>query len=195
MEQRRAPEGWPAGLINHRWCEQGLRIFGPPSVCARPVVSGKCGPQMLLEPIPAVQDLQSAWLLLSFCAGTRANHLLRSIPPPMALEVAANHTVSPSLFAADPGCRKSSGIVGSRCPAVVTRWIGPPEWPRVSPAAYWSSGRRLFGDNRQTAACCSRTVGDNVDQWSTRIAPRRSWRFSTHVGGWFSRSSSERFRQ
>ena len=44
---------------------------------------------LLLEHIPAVQDLQSALL---FCAGTRANCLLRTIPPHLALEFEANHT-------------------------------------------------------------------------------------------------------
>ena len=49
------------------------------------------------------------------------------------------HRVSPNLFAADPGCRDSCGVVGSGCPPVVAGWIGPPSGPRVSPAAYWSS--------------------------------------------------------
>ena len=32
---------------------------------------------MLLERIPAVQDVQSAWLILLHCAAARANYLLR----------------------------------------------------------------------------------------------------------------------
>ena len=35
----------------------------------------------LLSRFPAVGDLQSAWLLLLFCASPRANYLLRMLPP------------------------------------------------------------------------------------------------------------------
>ena len=35
---------------------------------------------ILLDRIPLVQDLQSAWLLLLFCANTRATYSLRGIP-------------------------------------------------------------------------------------------------------------------
>ena len=78
--------------------EQGLRILGTPlrhpeddhDQLRRTSVDNR----WLLERIPAVQDLQSAWLLLSLCAGTHANCLLRATPPQMALEFAANHTVS-----------------------------------------------------------------------------------------------------
>ena len=36
----------------------------------------------LFEKIPAVSDLQCAWLLLLFFASTTANYLLRAVPPP-----------------------------------------------------------------------------------------------------------------
>ena len=35
----------------------------------------------LLERIPTLGDLQSAWLLLLFCSSTRAKYLLRMLPP------------------------------------------------------------------------------------------------------------------
>ena len=113
VEQRRSgPRGWerltaaarrsdPSAVV---WkgdpslpvSEQGLRILGTrlghPEYVHDQLRRASADHRLLL--IPAVQDLQSAWLWLSFCAGTRANHLLRPIPPPMALEFAANHTVS-----------------------------------------------------------------------------------------------------
>ena len=38
-----------------------------------------------------VKDMQSAWLLLSFCAATRANFLLRSVRPELTDEFASCH--------------------------------------------------------------------------------------------------------
>ena len=46
---------------------------------------------VLLDRIPAVNDLQSAWLLLTFCAATRANISLCSVPPQLALGFAMAH--------------------------------------------------------------------------------------------------------
>ena len=46
---------------------------------------------LLLERIPLVPDLQAAWLLLLFCANTRANYLLRVMPPSQVEGFAASH--------------------------------------------------------------------------------------------------------
>ena len=81
----------------------------------------------LCQRIQSVQDWQSAWLLLLFCANTRATYSLRGIPPDEVAEFAAAHdeaswqcftkllgfpgartdTVSPvcHLTWADVGCR------------------------------------------------------------------------------------------
>ena len=45
----------------------------------------------LLECIPGLGDLQAAWLLLHFCAATRANFLLRMLPPVSTAEFAEAH--------------------------------------------------------------------------------------------------------
>ena len=41
-----------------------------------------------LERIPLVRDVQSAWLLLLFCAATRANYGLRTARPDLTLQFA-----------------------------------------------------------------------------------------------------------
>ena len=46
---------------------------------------------VLLARLPAVQDLQSAWLLLLFCAAPRCNYLLRTVPPSATEAYAASH--------------------------------------------------------------------------------------------------------
>ena len=48
----------------------------------------------LLERVPSILDLPSAWLLLLFCASTRANFLLRALPPSTTREFAFQHDTS-----------------------------------------------------------------------------------------------------
>ena len=48
-------------------------------------------PRTLLERIPAVPELQSAWLLLLHCASARANCLLRVVEPSAVAEFARSH--------------------------------------------------------------------------------------------------------
>ena len=45
----------------------------------------------LLERIPQMQDLQCAWLLLLFCATSRANYLLRVVLPEQSFHFAVRH--------------------------------------------------------------------------------------------------------
>ena len=46
---------------------------------------------LLLDTIPGVPDLQSAWLLLLLCGATRSNYLLRVLTPDETLEFASEH--------------------------------------------------------------------------------------------------------
>ena len=45
----------------------------------------------LLDRIPSLPDLQSAWLLLLMCAAPRSNYLLRSLAPSLTDELARTH--------------------------------------------------------------------------------------------------------
>ena len=47
--------------------------------------------ELLFERIPAMEDLQSAWLVLLFCATSRANFWLRSVRPELVHQFAASH--------------------------------------------------------------------------------------------------------
>ena len=49
--------------------------------------------QLLLRRIPAIQDLQSAWLFLLFCASTRATYHLRVCLPEHSVQFANQHDV------------------------------------------------------------------------------------------------------
>ena len=45
----------------------------------------------LLTELPELPDLQAAWLLLTFCAAPRAQHLLRTVPPSLSRQYANDH--------------------------------------------------------------------------------------------------------
>ena len=64
---------------------QGIKVLGCPLghddfIAAELHVLG-AKHQILLQSIPAVQDLQSAWLLLLHCAAARANYFVRVLRP------------------------------------------------------------------------------------------------------------------
>ena len=47
--------------------------------------------EVLFDRIPAMEDLQSAWLVLLFCAAPRANFWLRKVRPEMVAQFAESH--------------------------------------------------------------------------------------------------------
>ena len=61
--------------------EQGLKILGTPLRKQ----------QVLLDRIPLVSDVQSAWLLLLHCASARANFQLRAVRPSAVENFARTH--------------------------------------------------------------------------------------------------------
>ena len=74
---------------------QGLNVLGvpvghPQYVAAQ--LNHKGAEQaVLFARIPWVEDVQIAWLLLTFCAATRANYWLRTVPPELTAEYARVH--------------------------------------------------------------------------------------------------------
>eukprot|EP00973_Karenia_brevis_P044888 6216202-Karenia_brevis.AAC.1 len=47
--------------------------------------------QPLLDELPHLPDLQSAWLILKLCCAARANHLIRGLPPSLSASYAVAH--------------------------------------------------------------------------------------------------------
>ena len=72
--------------------EQGIKVLGAPlghlDFIRRHLEKVIDKHQMLLQGIPRVPDVQSAWLLLLHCASARANYHLRVMRPEVALEFA-----------------------------------------------------------------------------------------------------------
>ena len=78
--------------------EKGMKILGTPlghRAYVQSFLRAKTEDHaLLLGRIPEVPDLQSAWLILLFCASTRANFLLRTLPPCVTEEFATSHDES-----------------------------------------------------------------------------------------------------
>ena len=87
---------------------------------------------VLCERIPSVPDLQLAWLLLIFCAATRANCLFCNIPRKWPTSTPAT-TMSQLLDVAIPG--------GSWAVAYFPPSIGGRSASRMSTPTYWVSGQ------------------------------------------------------
>ena len=77
--------------------ERGIKVLGTPLGTAAFVRSRLQSTvehhRLLLGRIPAIQDLQSAWLLLLFCASSRATYHLRVCHPEFAAPFARQHDI------------------------------------------------------------------------------------------------------
>ena len=98
----------------------------------------------LLDLIPLVPDLQSAWLLLLFCGSTRANYLLRTLPPNATLQYATSHDdammkcLSGLLANAEP--QQLEELHRRRAQLPLRRGgLGLRSAARTRAAAYWAS--------------------------------------------------------
>ena len=77
--------------------DRGIKVLGTPLGTAA-FVRSRLQPtvehhRLLLDRIPATQDLQSAWLLLLFCASSRATYHLRVCHPEFAAPFARQHDI------------------------------------------------------------------------------------------------------
>ena len=74
---------------------QGLNVLDvsswPPAIRCSTVAPKGTRTAFLFERIPHVVDVQIAWLLFTFCAATRANYWLRTVPPELTAEYARVH--------------------------------------------------------------------------------------------------------
>ncbi|CAE7347419.1 unnamed protein product, partial [Symbiodinium pilosum] len=78
--------------------QQGLKVLGTPlgseAFVRNQLVLKREAHDRLLHAIPAVEDLQAAWLLLRYCAAPRANYLLRLLSPAATADYATEHDAS-----------------------------------------------------------------------------------------------------
>ena len=104
--------------------------------------------QLFLDRLLHVPDLQSAWLLLLFCAAARANHMLRLLPPTASEEYAISHdaAVWQALceLLAQERLKESAGPLAQRTRHLATLpgrmgGLGLHSAARSAHGAYWAS--------------------------------------------------------
>ena len=75
--------------------EQGMKVLGAPmgrdEYTTRFLEKKSEQHDILFQRIPMVPDVQASWLLLTFCAATRANFYLRNTSPEVARPFATSH--------------------------------------------------------------------------------------------------------
>ena len=74
---------------------QGIHVLGTPlghdAFRKAALLAKRCQHDSLLDKLPGLPDLQTAWLLLLMCACPRSNYLLRTMQPSITEEFAARH--------------------------------------------------------------------------------------------------------
>ena len=99
--------------------------------------------QRFLNKLPRLADLQCAWLLLSYCAVPRANHLLRVLPPGVVAAYANCHDNAVwDCFCRLLGSERHSSDQLARAVSTLPGRLGGlglRSAARTSPAAYWAA--------------------------------------------------------
>ena len=146
---------WNRAATKHHW-SQGVEGEGPEEEHSLVVLGVPVGHsafvqkwladkeeshQEFLTRIPAVQVAQCAWLLLLMCAGPRANHILRNLPPSEVSQFAQNHDTSLRACLAEIlAVPVPVGVVAEVAQLPFReRGLGLRSAMRLAPAPYWTS--------------------------------------------------------
>ena len=127
--------------------DQGIKVLGTPLGHPEFVTAHleriTAEHRVLLDRIPAVQDVQSAWLILLHCAAARANYLLRVVPPELVRQFAESHDAGlwrclcQILDIPEGQCEATARIASSM--PLLLGGIGLRSAVRTSLPAYWAS--------------------------------------------------------
>ena len=99
--------------------------------------------QTLLHRTPTIPDLQSAWLLLLFCASTRATYVMRMIAPELADDYARDHDAAIwqclcILLATNPAGIDAPWMMAGSL-SLSNGGLGLRSARRGAPASFWAS--------------------------------------------------------
>ena len=134
-----------ADIPSHR---QGIRVLGAPvghpDFIRAQLEMTQAEHQVLLDRIPSLPDLQTAWSLLLHCASARANYFLRVVPPGLGEEFALAH--DRSLWAclcamtgiSEVACEATAREAASLPLALGS--LGLRSACRTHPSVYWAIG-------------------------------------------------------
>ena len=133
------------------WCPDGVKVLGVPighpAFVQSYLAEKSADQQRLLDSLPRVNDLQCAWQLLVQCAGPRANHILRSVPPSQSALVsyARKHDIglwhaADTLLGSLPGDDQQREAARSTASLPMRLGgLGLRSAERTASAAYWAS--------------------------------------------------------
>ena len=126
--------------------EQGIKVLGTPighhDYVLQMLSTIQDKHRVLLDAIPTVPDIQSAWLLLLHCAGARANYYIRVVRPDLVDNFAQSHdqglwqclcTIMDVPEDGDPVTRATASLPLS------LGGLGLRSAQRTREAAYWAS--------------------------------------------------------
>ena len=138
-----------AELGDQVWSPDGAQVLGTPvgneTFVQRHVEERLAKEKQLWDAIPEVPDLQSSWQLLVQCAGPRANHLLRTLPPSQSRAYAEAHddgmwAAGQALLGELPGSAEEVKMARDLATLPMRMGgLGLRSASRTAPAAYWAS--------------------------------------------------------
>ena len=138
-----------ADLGEDVWNPAGIKVLGTPvgsdEFVQSHVVERLAEERQLWAALPEVPDLQCAWQLLVQCAGPRANHLLRTLPPSQSKTYAGEHdagmwATAKTLLGGLPGTPAEQATARDLASLPLRLGgAGLRSVVRTGPAAYWAS--------------------------------------------------------
>ena len=122
---------------------------------------------VLLRRIALVEDMQSAWLLLVYCAAARANFFQRSVSPGQISTFASHHgdqiwACLCMLLGVDPASVNRSSRIGATLPLCLGG-LGLSSAVRLRHAAHWASWADCIRMVQQRQLIVARTIIEVVE--------------------------------
>ena len=114
---------------------QGIHVLGTPlghdAFRKAALLAKRCQHDSLLDKLPGLPNLQTAWLLLLMCACPHSNYLLRTMQPSITEDFAARHDRAimgclSELLGSDGATAPGRPGAATRQAAATTRRTGPP---------------------------------------------------------------------
>ena len=125
----------------------------------------------LLDKIPSLPDVQSAWALLLHCASARANNMLRAIGPELTVQFSADHNAGlwsclcNILRIAPDQCDELAKDVASL--PLCMGGLGLRSAARTSASAFWASWADSLAMIRARHPLVARTIVDELEGGTT----------------------------
>ena len=155
---------------------QGLQILGAPLGSSQYIEARleetRQDHNILLDRIPAVPDLQAAWLILLLCASPRSNSLLRMLPPSATAAFARQHDDAILSCLGNLLDQEVQGLHARRALLPFAKGgLGFRSAARLAPAAYWASWADSLAMTRQRHPQTADRMVQELERGGEGLAP------------------------